>query len=132
MPYRRTDGRTWLQQERCGFLDTLKAAGFLGTEITGAAIDLGASVLRRAAKRDLAEPSVVEALEAAGYMVWRELPCDLLVFRAGRFYCLEVKTATKSGKTPIRKDRAKQNSFCELTGTPRVTSAEMALRALGE
>lgn len=43
------------------------------------------SLYRRAAKRDLTEPAIVAALEAAGAKVWRlSQPLDLLVGRGGR------------------------------------------------
>ena len=88
--------------------------------------------MRRAAKSDASQASIVAALRKAAWHVWIiGLPVDLLLWKPGKgFRLLEVKTATKSGKAPIRKDRAKQNEFCELTGTPRVTSAESALKAL--
>ena len=58
-------------------------------------------------------------------------PCDAICYKAGIWKALEIKVATnKRGEARMRKDQVKQNSFCELTGTPRVTSAESALKAL--
>lgn len=87
--------------------------------------------MRRAAKRDLVEPAIVEALQAAGWQVWRELPCDLLCFKAGTWRTLEAKSPrNKRGDPKHDKRQAKQDAFLALTGTPRVTSAEQALAAL--
>ena len=83
-----------------------------------------------AKKRDLSEPAIVAALESIGAKVYRELPVDLLVHFRGRFYCLEVKTPTPSGKTPKDKRQIAQNEFIELTGTPVVATPEAALEAL--
>lgn len=90
--------------------------------------------MRRAAKRDLSEPLIVEALEKAGWKVYRELPTDLLCWKAGKgFRVLECKTPRgKAGKPSTDKRRVKQIEFIELTGIQRVTSAEAALAALGE
>jgi Holliday junction resolvase len=57
------------------------------------------SLNRYAKKRDKSEPEIVEALQAAGFKVWRELPVDLLAYRAGRFYVLECKTRQVSQNT---------------------------------
>lgn len=89
-----------------------------------------------AKKRDASEPAIVEALEAAGCMVWKHLPADLLVRvpsdKPGVFRVLECKTPR--GKTPklrLRKDQQEQAEFCAETGTPYVTSDVEALQALG-
>lgn len=87
---------------------------------------------RFAKKRDHSEPRIVEALEKAGFQVWRELPVDLLVWRPDiGFQCLENKTPTKTGKRRARKDQKAQDEFVKLTGTPVVLTPEEALRALG-
>jgi len=89
---------------------------------------------RRFVRRDIAEAPIVQALEAAGFMVWRLIkPCDLLVWRADKGWrALEVKTpVTASGNPAKRKDQQKQKDFLELTGTPIVKSAIEALLALG-
>lgn len=52
--------------------------------------------MRRAAKRDIAEPLVVEAFRAAGCSVERmDRPCDLLVGLHGVSHLVEVKTGSK-------------------------------------
>lgn len=87
------------------------------------------------AKRDQSEKPIVEALEAAGLKVWRDLPVDLLVRKdsdpPGILRSLEVKTLTATGKAPKRKDRAKQNEFIAQTGTPVVGTPEQAMEAVG-
>lgn len=87
---------------------------------------------RYAQKRDTTEPAIVEALEKAGWQVWRELPVDLLCFRAGVFKTLECKTP-RNKKLDPRKDkrRVKQDAFIAATGTARVTTPEAALAAVG-
>ena len=87
--------------------------------------------MRRAAKRDTAEPGVVEALEAAGCTVYRELPSDLLIHRSswgpGWFRVQEVKT----GKGKTRKGQVKQAAFLRDTGVVTVRTAEQALADIG-
>lgn len=52
--------------------------------------------MRRAAKRDLAEPLVVETFRKAGCTVERmDRPCDLLVGLHGITHLVEVKTGSK-------------------------------------
>ena len=54
---------------------------------------------RYAARRDGNEAEIVAALEAAGCDVYRlDMPCDLLVGRAGVNYLLEVKNPGTYGK----------------------------------
>lgn len=85
-----------------------------------------------ARKRDTSEPDIVEALEKAGFRVWRELPVDLLVYRPDTgIRLLENKTPTKTGKRRKRKDQQAQDDFVKLTGTPVVLTPEAALEALG-
>lgn len=84
--------------------------------------------MRYAAKRDLVENEIVDALEQAGVHVWRlHTPCDLLCHRLGRTYTLEVKTPG------ARKDKRQeaQAEFLRVTGTPIVRTPEEALRAVG-
>ena len=85
-------------------------------------------MIRHAAKRDENELAIVAALEAAGVHVWRlHTPCDLLCFRLGRFYPLEVKTEDARP----RKDQEAQTEFLRITGTPIVRTVGDALRAVG-
>jgi len=87
---------------------------------------------RLAARRDIAEPEIVQALLRAGFAVWRELPVDLLVWRPDKgFHLLEIKTPTKTGKRRKRKDQQAQDDFIALTSTSVVLTAEDALQALG-
>jgi len=45
--------------------------------------------MRYADKCDSSESAIITALVSCGCSVWqRLLPCDLLVYRAGRFYTL--------------------------------------------
>lgn len=79
--------------------------------------------------RDKSEPKIVEAIEKAGWSVWRKLPTDLLCWKRGKgFRVIEAKTPNgKEPKARIRKDQQAQNDFIELTGIPRVISAEQAI-----
>jgi hypothetical protein len=88
--------------------------------------------MRRAKKRDESEKAIVDALRNAGAMVFRELPCDLLIYHKGRFMLMECKTPTKTGKQRKRKDQRLQQQFLELTKTPVVLTPFEALLALGE
>ena len=87
--------------------------------------------MRRAAKRDMAEPGVVSDLEAAGCMVYRELPSDLLIHRptwgAGWFRVQEVKDP----KAYADKRQKKQAAFLAATGVSKVRTAEDALKDVG-
>jgi hypothetical protein len=89
--------------------------------------------VRRASRRDAAEPNIVSALEAAGFQVWRLVqPCDLLCWRADKGWrMLECKTPTKTGKQRKRGDQMDQAQFLALTGTPVVKTSTEALAALG-
>jgi hypothetical protein len=91
---------------------------------------------RYAARRDLSEPGIVDALEKAGVLVYRKLPCDLLCRvksdPPGILRALENKTPQgKAAKLKLRKDQQEQAEFCEETGTPYVMTPEQALHALG-
>jgi hypothetical protein len=81
----------------------------------------------RAQKRDIAEPAIVEALQAIGAKVYRDLPVDLLVYYRGRFHCLEVKTP---GLGAHRKERKRQLAFLADTASPIVKTPEEALQAV--
>jgi len=86
--------------------------------------------VRRAAKRDNAEPDIIEALRSSGYGVWPvsdEAVPDLLVWRIGcpLFLLLEVKTGTR----PLTE--AQERFFAVTEGTARfiVRCPEQALAA---
>lgn len=85
---------------------------------------------------DFSQAEIIAALEKAGYEVYRQLPVDLLVRKRsnGRLALLECKTATgkRNPTAKWRRDQETQNEFCRRTNTPRVTTAEEALRALGD
>ena len=52
--------------------------------------------MRRAAKRDIAEPEIVRVLVQCGFSVYRlNQPVDLLVGFRGRNFLVEVKTGNK-------------------------------------
>lgn len=92
------------------------------------------SKYRRAAKRDTSEPAIVDALNAAGFLVWRELPVDLLTYRYDRgFQVVEVKTpyGKKAPKARIDKRQEAQAEFIALTCCPVVMTPEEALLRLG-
>ncbi len=86
------------------------------------------------AKRDASEKPIVEALEGAGCIVYRKLPCDLLVRvksdPPGIMRTIECKTPTKSGKAKLDKRQVEQAEFIELTGTKYATTPEAALAAV--
>jgi hypothetical protein len=104
------------------------------------------------AKRDAAEPAIVEALEAAGWEVHRELPVDLVVlkrvsveqlmrmltrFEDGTVLAVglqEAKTAQgkRNPKARVRKDQLAQNEFCDRWEIPKPTTPIEALLAVGE
>ncbi len=84
--------------------------------------------MRRAAKRDMAEAPIVQALRAAGYWVEQlDQPVDLMVGRRGRVgvVLLEVKTDDGDRLTPgqIRFFRQTDGSC-----VARVQTADEALR----
>lgn len=86
-------------------------------------------------QRDLAEPDIVEAIEAIGWQVWRlDTPCDLLCFKPAKgFRTLEVKTGRGKNLRVVKDKRQKaQIDFLILTKTPIVRTPDEALRALGE
>ena len=84
------------------------------------------------ARRDIAEPVIVEALQKAGCVVYRYLPVDLLVWHpATGITLLEVKTPQNNGRRRMRHDQAEQDAFIQMTGTAVVMTPESALAALG-
>jgi hypothetical protein len=83
--------------------------------------------VRRAAKRDLAEKAIVDALEAAGALVVRlNWPVDLAVRYRHQTRFMEVKT----GKH-LRADQDAQRAFCRLWEVPYVRTPEEALIVIG-
>lgn len=89
--------------------------------------------MRYAAKRDLAEGPILDALERVGAQVWPlDYPVDLLVRFHDRWHLLEVKTGR--GKTlaiATDKRQAAQIEFLQLTHTPIVRTPQEALTAIG-
>ena len=87
--------------------------------------------MRRAAKRDTAEPAIVAALEAIGCRVYRQLEADLLIHRAiwgdGWFRVQEVKDP----KAYTDKRQKKQAAFLAATGVSKIRTPEDALRDVG-
>jgi hypothetical protein len=95
--------------------------------------------LRRIHRTDASQAAIVEGLRNAGYRVEIiERPVDLLVGRwiyyydTFRWWLLELKTPTKTGKIRKRKDQEKQDLFIKETGTAVVSTLEEALKALKE
>lgn len=93
--------------------------------------------MRRAAKVDTAQQSIVDGLRAAGYRV--EIigrPVDLAIrvqlfgSTSPTWVFMEVKTPTKSGKRRPRADQEAQERFIRETGCPVVMNLQEALRAL--
>jgi hypothetical protein len=89
--------------------------------------------MRRAAKRDLAEPPIIDALERVGAHVYPlDYPVDLLVRFRERWHLLEIKSKRdKSGVARIDPRQIAQRNFIESTQTPIVTTPLEALRAIG-
>jgi len=88
--------------------------------------------VRYAAKRDQAEPPILEALERIGAQVWPlDYPVDLLVRFRDRWHLLEVKTG-RGKKQTVAKDKRQvaQQNFLATTGTPIVRTPIEALRAI--
>lgn len=91
------------------------------------------SLARFAKRRDIAEPSIIAALESAGWLVEQlDRPADLLCWKAGVWKVLEVKTG-RGKKLTIAKDKRQkvQIDFLKRTGTPIVRTPEEALKAVG-
>ena len=79
------------------------------------------------ARRDDTEKAIIEGLEKAGWTVWRELPVDLLLWRADKGYrVLENKSEGK----PLVPKKGPQTEFVELTGCPIVNNAIDAIKAV--
>lgn len=91
---------------------------------------------RYARRKDTSHDEIVSALRGAGWSVYEiGRPVDVLCWKAAKgFRCLEIKTARgkRDPKAVIDKRRIEQNDFISKTGTPRVTSAQEALLAVGE
>lgn len=83
---------------------------------------------RHDARRDAGESEIIEALQKAGWLVWRSLPVDLLCYHASTdtFRTLEVK----SPGVPLKPKDGPQKDFCELTGCPIVNNPESAIEAV--
>lgn len=97
------------------------------------------SIRRWAARVDTTQKEIVAALRAAGYQV--ELirkPVDLAVrhprWPLNRWMFAEAKTleGTKTKRVYARAKSKKQTDFCINQGIPLWTSAEQALKAVGE
>lgn len=85
------------------------------------------TIKRWAAKRDVAEPPIIEALEEVGAQVEQlDYPCDLLVRYFGKLTLLEVDRASKYAKRA-----KKQQEFLATWGVPKVKTPEQALAAIG-
>lgn len=91
------------------------------------------------AKRDAAEPAIVEALEKSGWEVHRELPVDLLCLKRidaehVMVRLIEAKTARgkKNPRAVLDKRQVKQNEFVERWSIPKPTTPIEALLAVGE
>lgn len=88
-----------------------------------------------AKRRDLSETAIVQALEAAGCTVYRELPLDLLVRvprdPPGIVRLLECKTPRRTGNWSKDQRQLKQMEAMQVTGTPYVTTPEQALQLVG-
>jgi hypothetical protein len=82
---------------------------------------------QRIGKRDEAEDPIYAALTAAGVMVYRHLPSDLLLYREswGKnwFRILEVKSHSY-----IDKRQENQRKFMLYTGVPIVRTIDEALK----
>jgi hypothetical protein len=82
---------------------------------------------QRIGKRDEAEDPIYAALTAAGVMVYRHLPSDLLLYREswGKnwFRILEVKSGPR-----LDKRQENQRKFMLYTGVPIVRTIDEALK----
>ena len=88
--------------------------------------------MRRAARRDLAEPDIVLALLKAGALVeYLDYPVDLLVRFQGKNYLLEVKTPGASRSKTMQARQKAQTEFCRLWCVPIVHNPAEALYAIG-
>lgn len=91
------------------------------------------TIKRWAARKDTAQPGIIEALERVGAEVWPlDYPVDLLVRFRQQWHLLEVKTPYgKAGKARRDKRQEAQINFIEATHTPIVTTPIEALKAIG-
>lgn len=91
--------------------------------------------MRRAARRDAAEPAIVEALRAVGAFVLRGHDVDLIAAWRGRWHMLEVKSsdAAKRRKTATAEKQEALRQLAERCGCTIhvVTSVDEALAAVG-
>jgi len=87
---------------------------------------------RRAARRDLAEGPIVDALEAAGAWVQRQANPDLLVVYNALLFGLEVKS---NRRAPDKRQKAQIEFLAEMARRRApvyvVRTPEEALRAIG-
>jgi hypothetical protein len=84
--------------------------------------------MRRANRRDAAEPGIVKELEAVGaYVVRLHQPVDLLVLYRGQRHLLEIKTPGRAR----RHDQEAQEAFCKAFDVPLIRTPTEALRAVG-
>ena len=85
--------------------------------------------MRRAARVDANQDSIVSALRAAGAYVWIiGLPVDLLVGHKGHTFLVEIKTNAKKRLTTLQRDFFQSWSGGTLA---RVDSPDAALRMIG-
>lgn len=88
--------------------------------------------------RDKSEPAIVDALEKAGWEIWKKLPTDLLALKRIRgelvIKLVECKTlqGKKNPKARIRKEQSTQNEFLARHQIPRTCTPIEALKAVGE
>ena len=84
--------------------------------------------MRRAAKRDIAEPEIVTALTQCGFTVFRlDQPVDLLVGFRGVSYLVEVKTGTKGYAKSLNDNQKKFVSGWRGSPVVKLTSAQDAI-----
>ena len=87
--------------------------------------------MRRAVRRDNSEKPIVAALEAAGAIVLKRLPVDLLVYYKGSWRLLEAKTPKASRSPAMLRRQKEQAAFIKAFGIPVVTEPASALAAIG-
>lgn len=93
--------------------------------------------MRRAAKIDTAQPDIVAGLERWGYSVVKlGFPVDLAVrkdsWSPGMFQLMEVKTASSTGRIPVKKRQSAQRAFLADFNVPVVTTLDGALSVLAD
>jgi len=87
--------------------------------------------MRRAARIDNTQTTIVNALRAYGYtvVIIRE-PVDIAVkikTRVNMWVMMEIKTPKPSGKFKPRKDQQAQTDFCLSYSIPYITTIKEAL-----